>query len=426
MQKIKPGRWSLPVIAALLFVAAGCDSLTEKEGCTDPNALNFDPDAEVDDGSCEFPEGGTEISDDITSDFTFKNNFEDPNAVDYLITKVIDIEADVTIEPGVVIEFSSEAGIEVEANGSLNAVGTPTEKIILRGETATPGFWKEIEFKSNNPNNVFEHVEIAHAGSYSTHYHSSIWLQDNVSTQLAIKNCVIKESKGFGLTAESGTSFPEFENNVFKDNGDAGLRITSNHIVELDEQTVYNDGNGEEYIYVEGDDLTNGGSWPVTSAPYYLDRFMDIETDAKLQPGTSILMGSEAGMDIREQGSLNAIGTSSEPITIKGNIATPGFWRELEFDSNNPLNELEYVEFSHGGSYSTHKYSTIWIQNNVNTRFTMNNCTISDSYGWGLYVESGTDVTPSDKASMEAANTFINNGTGTSANCTGNCSVNDF
>ncbi|MEM6268524.1 MAG: MbnP family protein [Bacteroidota bacterium] len=40
---------------ALIFSATGCG---KEEGCTDPNSLNFSPTAEVDDGTCEYPQVG--------------------------------------------------------------------------------------------------------------------------------------------------------------------------------------------------------------------------------------------------------------------------------------------------------------------------------------------------------------------------------
>jgi hypothetical protein len=51
----KPAAWIL--LASFLFTA--CKK--EEEGCTDPEALNFNPDATVDDGSCEYPSAPSAI-----------------------------------------------------------------------------------------------------------------------------------------------------------------------------------------------------------------------------------------------------------------------------------------------------------------------------------------------------------------------------
>ena len=45
----------LYIITILLFAAIGV-SCSDPDGCTDPNAINYDPDATTDDGSCEYPE----------------------------------------------------------------------------------------------------------------------------------------------------------------------------------------------------------------------------------------------------------------------------------------------------------------------------------------------------------------------------------
>ncbi len=54
----------------------------------------------------------------------------------------------------------------------------------------------------------------------------------------------------------------------------------------------------------------------------------------------------------------------------------------------------------------------------------MKNSTISESGGWGMYVESNANVTPSDSTSMVSQNTFTNNGALNASDCTGHCSVN--
>ena len=56
-------------LAASVAVLPACN---KKEGCTDINATNYDPDADTEDGTCNYETtgNGTELSGTITSDKT--------------------------------------------------------------------------------------------------------------------------------------------------------------------------------------------------------------------------------------------------------------------------------------------------------------------------------------------------------------------
>ena len=61
--------------------ATGCDSLIAF-GCTDPEALNFDPDADIDDGSCQYPAAENDLCADaipLNEGLTLINNTNTPN-----------------------------------------------------------------------------------------------------------------------------------------------------------------------------------------------------------------------------------------------------------------------------------------------------------------------------------------------------------
>jgi hypothetical protein len=42
------------ILASLVLISGTFTSCKKKEGCTDKTALNYDPDAEKDDGSCQY------------------------------------------------------------------------------------------------------------------------------------------------------------------------------------------------------------------------------------------------------------------------------------------------------------------------------------------------------------------------------------
>ncbi len=48
-------KFILPILSVCLIVGVSTTSCKKKEGCTDPNAVNYDADAKTDDGSCVLP-----------------------------------------------------------------------------------------------------------------------------------------------------------------------------------------------------------------------------------------------------------------------------------------------------------------------------------------------------------------------------------
>ncbi len=383
--------------------------------------------------SCEeepiepFPPGGDPKgnSNVIDKDINTKTILKDHLAgVDYEICGNIRVNAELIIEPGVEIVMCAGATVSVEKNGSLNADGTSALPITFRGKTASPGFWDLLHINSNNPANVLNYVTISDAGGETYYNSASIFVNNNNSSQLSLMNSTIKNSKGSGMDVEDGSSIPNFSNNTFTNNGDAPIKLSLSLIGSLDIASDYGDGNTNNYIGVGGSNMTQSQEVKNINVPYFIEEKSYLKNDLKINSGVEILMGAGAYIIVEANGSINAIGTSSKPISIKGKVNSVGYWKVLHINSNNPLNKFEYVTIKNGGSDSYYNYSSIFVNNNNNGSFIMNNCTISDSYAWGLFVEGGASITPSTKAGIEGANTFNNNGTGTNANCTGNCTVN--
>ena len=368
----------------------------------------------------ELPLNVVVIDKNIDSDTVLKNLLP---GVDYEICGSITVKARLTIEPGVEIVMCAGSSITIDKDGSINAVGSNDLPIIFKGKTASPGFWNFLHVNSNNPSNELNHVIISDAGGNNSYSNASIWVNDNNTGQLTFKNSTIKNSKGFGLFVEGIASIPNFSNNTFSNNGDAPIAIPISGIGSLDEASNYADGNVKNYVDVYSGSMNQPQVVKNINVPYLIRGTANIKADLKLNPGVRFLMSSGARLDVSASGSMNAIGTNSSPISIKGEVDAVGYWSYVHINSNNPLNEFAYVNMKNGGSNSSYSYTSIWVNDNNNGTFIMTNSSISDSYGWGLYVENGATMTPPTKAGVESANTFSTNGTGTNANCTGDCNV---
>jgi len=106
-------------------------SCKKKEGCTDKTALNYDPDAKKDDGSCKYAEDTATIilQGSITNDMTLKSNRK------YLLKGFVYVEngATLTIEPGTVIkgDKDTKGSLIIKRGGKIMAVGTPQKPIVF-------------------------------------------------------------------------------------------------------------------------------------------------------------------------------------------------------------------------------------------------------------------------------------------------------
>lgn len=389
-------------------------------------AINYNSNANHDDGSCNYDNSGggggggggsTTVSDNVTTPTTWSGTVS--------VCGNISIEAALTIAPGTVLIMCPGAALDVKATGSLYAVGTVNSPITISGEVHTPGYWDGIKFGSNNPNNQLTYVTVSDGGQYWGFDYSNIFVTSQ--SKLGLTYCTISKSEQYGLSANDNASITSFSNNTFSDNLKAGVKIYAANIGVLDEFSNYNVNNGEAFILVEGETVTTDQTWKKTSAPLLFNDYAYIEGAINVDPGLVMQFESGSGIVVNSSGSFSANGTSAQPITMQGRFNSAGYWGAIAFKSNNPNNKLTYVNISDAGQYWGYEYSSVFL--NSNGRVDMNNCTITNSNSWGMYVNSSCTVvcggaTQTDAAGVLAYNTMTSNGAGPNANCsTGGCTV---
>lgn len=398
----------------------------KKEGCTDPLASNYSSSANQEDGSCVFDgtSGGSGgggvavvITDNVTTPTTWSGNVS--------VCANITVSSALIIEEGTVISMCASTRIFVSSSGSITAIGTASEPIIIAGETASQGFWGGIQVSSNNPNNQFSYVTVKDGGSYWAYENSNVYVPGQA--RLGLSNSTISNSQESGIFVEESGILTSFANNTFSNNATYGVNITANQIGSLDGSSNYNSNNGEATINVRNATVNADQTWKKTNTPFLFNGGTNIESAVVIEPGFHIQFESSAGIEVSSSGSLSAIGTSSEPILLEGRFATSGYWRSLDFESNNPNNQLAYVTITDGGQYWADDYSALKVSSG--SRLELNNCTVSNSNSWGMWVGTSTTIisgggTQTDASGVTAYNTITGNGTGANANCSGGgCTV---
>lgn len=400
------------MMTAIFTIAVSC----KKEGCMDPKAENYQKKAKKDDGSCTYADDviAQEIVDNITT----------PTVIEDKTIKIcgdIKISSSLTLQAGATVIMCAGASIEVTETGYINAIGTATNPIAIKGETQTKGFWEGIAIKSNNPNNQFAYVTISDAGTYWGWEYANVYVGANA--KLSITNSTISNSDNVGLFVEDNATLSSFANNTFS-NSTTGLNITVKHIGQIDGGSNYNLTNTNDYIFVRTGTLTTDATWPKTTTPILLNA-TTIESGLTITAGSNIIVESSGFIDVKSTGYISSIGTASAPITIKGRYASAGYWEGIVIRSNNPNNTFVYTTVSDGGAYWGWEYSNIYI---TGGRLNLDNSTVSNANSYGVYVKNTSSIYTSGVAQttatgVEANNTITGNGTGANANCTNGCTV---
>ncbi|QLH81705.1 hypothetical protein [Halosimplex pelagicum] len=125
------------------------------------------------------------------------------------VGSLVQIAADVAVADGTEIHFGQGAGIDVIDGGSLAIEGSETgdggRSTVLRGEEATPGFWKGIRyFDTRSQDNVVDGAEIRHTGASdwaNIESPSKAAVAAAVAAEATVRNCLIAEFDGVAFKA---------------------------------------------------------------------------------------------------------------------------------------------------------------------------------------------------------------------------------
>ncbi|WP_460982948.1 PKD domain-containing protein [Spirosoma fluminis] len=355
----------------------------------------------------------------ITQNITVKTVLTDrvlnPELPDYIVTKSVAVTSELTINPGVVIAFERDARLDINSEGLIVAKGEADKKIKFVGVQKTKGFWVGIMVYSGSNANVFENIEVHHAGSRAllSSVKAGMALFGNGKAQIALKNSLFADNDGYGLFVNEGAILREFSTNSFKNNTEAGILLDAVNVIKLDAASVFTSGNGRNVVEVSTSAIQDSKDaetvWTgfADKTPYRLNGDLTVNTGWKLNPGVTIEVGRDAAIRINGEGYLSAKGTATEKITITGASRTPGYWRGLICYSTSPQNVIEYAEISNAGSNAivSGKKTNIAVYG-AKAALSIKNTKISGSTGHGIYVGYNC-VLNADAATI---NTFEANG----------------
>lgn len=295
------------------------------------------------------------------------------------------------------------------APGALSAVGTAVSPIVFTTNVSSPqpgDHWSDIGiYEGATSSTQFAYCIIEYAGNSSG---SGAVYVDIAAPK--IENCTIRHSSDYGIySSSSGVKFASFQNNTITDCAKYPIHILPDDIRRLGAgNTLTGNASGYDAIEVVSGTVAATATWLNQGVPYILDGNVWVNDASSpmltIAPGNTLEFRSYAELLIGHYsapGGLIADGTSGR-ITFTSAVTPPaaGNWLCVSFYAGTLSgSELVNCDVMYGGHDD---YGDIYIDQSTPT-ITGNN--ISNSLGWGIYLESAPYPDPFQ---LESNNTFSN------------------
>lgn len=355
------------------------------------------------------------IEADVTEDTTWENVYEESELPDYRIVGSIDVDAFLTIDPGVKIIVDEDVNIFVGKNGTIVSNGESANHVEFTSSNIDGGIlWKGIEIVSTSTQNAFNYTDFSYAGgseyggfSDFVDVEASLAIRDE--GKYSLTNCSISNSGGYGIYMRYG-EIVNFENNDLSDNTFAGIGLNINQAVKIDGASTFS--NNQHSVEIYGSTFNESGQPSLASLnggnPYYVSGSLDITALLNIDEGAKFEMAENVNIKISGGGVLSAIGTANSKIEFTtANLNAGLLWKGFEFLSGDSRNELTHCIVSYAGNSEYGGFSDfVDVEASIamrdNTKLTLTNTEVSNSGGYGVYSRYGEFVDFS-------SNSFIDN-----------------
>ncbi|RIH64092.1 hypothetical protein D1164_16150 [Mariniphaga sediminis] len=333
-----------------------------------------------------------EISEDIVVDLVLEDIFtEDWTKVDYLVTNVINVDARLTIKPGVKVAFAENTGLMISSTGSFVSEGGEAEgdRIYLTGETETIGFWGGLLLQSADVDNKMNYTSLSCAGANPDQNAFSAGMYLDSGSKISISHSSFTKNAGMGLFAAPGSELAGFSSNYMMGNEE------DNFVIALPASEVGKIAPDCQFwnagIAVLTADLNNGATIEWGSYNYTLLSGLEVThgTRLKIAEQARIYVNENERIAALSGGSITAVSRDANPIVISGLGETPGYWKGIfiENSGNNP-SKFQYVNIRYAGSTPLAGDQPATIHLGVNGKAAIDNTSLGLGAGDGIEATS--------------------------------------
>lgn len=369
--------------------------------------------------------GSAVVDSDITVPTSFANR--NPGGCSYEVRGRVRVSAAMTVAAGTSMRFAQDSILQITEGGSIRAVGTADDPVLLAGAQNVAGYWAGLCFEKNQPSRL-ENVIILNAGKVwaggSAVCRAGIGGVHDVGTSSAgapvdIVNTAVIGSATVGLDATTVT-LGEFRNNIFAANAEYGVRLGAANLGKLDAGSDYlgvsvDKPNGLPYIYLYGT-MPEGarGSLVGTNAPYYVGEdlvssaspykpfTLNVYGQLAVGPGVRFVFGKDGGVNVH--GEVMVSGVEASPATFVGRVEQRGSWAGFWVPSGGHL-ELDHVLIRWAGGDYLYSGSVVFNRrSSAPSSGRIANTTIEGSAGCAIDLGASTNSIVLDSATIRVGN----------------------
>ncbi|MFN8324010.1 MAG: hypothetical protein U0T74_15200 [Chitinophagales bacterium] len=337
------------------------------------------------------------------------------NGVDYMISGALQINAGLIIKPGVTIMFEDGAGLQVNEEGSISAIGASGNEIYFTSKSGKRSAWKGITILSNNAKNVISYCKVEHGGATNSFGAGNIILGSGANTAEAeVSFSDITASGSDGIVISEGSKVHNFTGNNLHTNSAFPVNMHLTDAYQMSDMNQFSN-NGKEFIKVSGNG-ENVIAKQITLAKlnesFLISGKVTAGNKFTIAAGSRVMMDANAEVVIdgaSGNGAFVAIGTQSQPISISAIYNGTGIWNTIRFRSSNSNdNRIEYCNISGGGlnTGSADGMISVVNDNGGSSNIVIRNSNIMNSAAIGIYIQSANSEYNSD---IISGNVFSNN-----------------
>jgi uncharacterized repeat protein (TIGR01451 family) len=367
-----------------------------------------------------------------------------PELEGYEIQENFTVPASTTlsIEPGVQVMGFDDKALKVQ--GEMISIGTPTQPITFTASATTGEVsrWSGLIFDGSEGRGTgdLRYVTVQYAGDtvwnlpgVNQNQGGNIYIRDVLNGEVHLENTQILSAahqsgnlrgSDYGIFIEnshatiSGTLFSHIGDGVSPEtDNDYPIQISgSASTVTMDNNTFQDNFLNRVLLWpsaMMGQDATLFAEPTLESYELEGDSTVSSGSTLSIEPGVTLMGRWET--ELRVEGHLEAIGTSTEPITFTSSINdNSSQWSGLVFAGG--TGDLRYATVRYGGLRNTvldqsstgyHDGSNITVYNVSDGEVHLEHVTVEDEYhfdGWHFFLDHGIYI---ENSRVSIANTII-------------------
>ena len=266
----------------------------------------------------------TAICTNISTD-TIWNLAGSPYVICGTFPPTVDPGVTLTIEPGVVVEFAQNSHLDIQ--GTLQAIGTPTQPVTFTGSVKTAGSWSGLRVNSFGASPAQAHLDqviLEYGGSGASG--AQIYIDNGL---VSLTSSILRNGGAYGIYVWGDDNPVVADTRIEGHASDVAYLAGARSDLSFSSLTALN--NHQNIIRVGGySNMSGERTWQNAGIPYlFVGSAGNQRGDTlTIEPGTEIRFAPSITLEIG--GALNATGLPDQPILFTGQTPTPGAWYGLQ------------------------------------------------------------------------------------------------